>query len=334
MSRCIYCLDPLVPKKAGESPKNPSLEHVVPWSLGGSNACATEEACCECNGKLGETVDSNCINQSIVSTYRHEFGIVGHGGTIPDIVLNVRSLDTNEPGLITIPYNGDISIEHKPVVIRQPKRNSEQILVAGSRKQVRNIMEGIEAKARKRGDRVTDTAGEEIDIDTAIASAIAEISTQYRIDWDYEMPPIWRELVKVAFGFGHLTLGWRWTESQRAEAMRRVARGIGDWRELEALIEGIRPEIRSILPPAENGRTTDHLICLMVLEKPIIVVSLFGSQLLSIAVRLDVDTDMLIEGLVETGRQMVTIDPRTRRSKWVGTQELVAYFETNRRTDS
>lgn len=331
MSHCIYCLDPLVPKKAGESLKNPSIEHVVPWSLGGSNACATEEACRECNGKLGETVDSDCINQSIVMTYRHQFGIAGHGGTIPDIVLNVRSLDTNELALLTIPYSGSVSIEHKPVVIRQSEQNSKRVRVTGSRKQVRDIIEGITAKARKRGAMVTDTSGEEVDIETAIATAVAKISTRYQIDWDYEMPLIWRELVKVAFGFGHLALGWRWTRSRRAEAMRRVARSLGDLHELEALIQRVRPEIRSILPPAEKGRTTDHLICLMVLEEPIIIVSLFGSPWLSIGVRLDVDRDMLTNGLVENGRQMVTIDPRTRRSKWVGVQEFVAHFEANQR---
>jgi hypothetical protein len=331
MSNCIYCLDPLVPKEAGESPKNPSLEHVVPWSLGGSNACATEEVCRECNSKLGETVDSDCINQSIVKTYRRQFGAAGHGGAIPDIVLKTRSIDNNEPGLLTIPHNGDIGVTHKPVVIRQLDQGSEQVFVAGTREQVRQIMEGITAKAARRGERVTDTSGEDVDLETSIAAATAEISSRYRVEWEYEMPAIWRELVKVAFGFAHLTLGWRWTGSHRAEKIRRVARGIGDIGELEALIQQVQPEIRSILPPAENSRTTDHLICLMAAAEPMIIVSLFGSPLLSIAVRLDADLDMIADGLLDSGRQMVTIDPRTRRSKWVGVQEFAAHIIRNMR---
>lgn len=97
MTICIYCKDTLVPKGDTPDPKNPSLEHIVPWVLGGSNGCATSEVCTDCNSVLGRTVDSNCINHTLVAMLRQQFGISSYSGNVPDVVLDVRSTNGNEP---------------------------------------------------------------------------------------------------------------------------------------------------------------------------------------------------------------------------------------------
>lgn len=84
MTLCIYCQEPLVPKGPTPHPKNSSLEHIVPLAMGGSDGCATKDACRDCNSVLGHTVDSGCINHPLVTTLRQQFGIASHSGNVPD----------------------------------------------------------------------------------------------------------------------------------------------------------------------------------------------------------------------------------------------------------
>lgn len=262
MSRCIYCLDPLVPKAAGDGPKNPSLEHVVPWALGGSNGCATDEVCRECNSTLGDSVDAACINQSIVMMTRHQFGIAGQSGTLPDLVMPTRSMETNEPGRMIFPPQEAVTVKHEPVVIREPMTDAEKVFVAGSRDDVGRILRGMANKAKARGQRLINPDGSELDIDAVVASAEAEVSTTYHVPTTVDLTGIRRELAKIAFGFLHLVLGWEWTGSPASEPLRRVARGVSSADEVDAAMMSVSNGFRGLLPLA-HAQPTDHVIALM-----------------------------------------------------------------------
>lgn len=325
----MYCQEPLVPKGPTPHPKNPSLEHIVPWALGGSDGCATNDSCTVCNSDLGSTVDAACINEPMVAMLRQQLGIASYSGVVPDVVLEVRSTDGNEPARMIIPPAGEVIFKHEPVVIRQNESVGERVLVVGTESDVNRIVGGMVNKAAKSGKSLTDSAtGKPLDVAGSIAASPRERFDEYMASVPAAreaLIPIHRAIVKIAFGFGHLILGAAWSGSRRADAMRAVARGFGGDKDVDAFVSGISPDVRSILPMGA-AKPTDHLLLLMIGQEPQVVVSLFGQQLMTAAVRLDVDLKTLEAGLVASGRIMATIDPQSRRTTWVGLAEYTSHL--------
>ncbi len=243
MARCVYCLQTLVPKEERESPLNPSLEHFIPWSLGGSNDFATMDVCTECNSTLGDSVDAATINQPLLAMMRQSFGITGYSGKVPDVVLPMRSMDTNEPGRMTIPPTGDVDYQHNPVVLRQPHALGEELLVAGSEEDVLRILQGIAGKEAKRGGRLVDqSSGQTIDLEGTIANAGRETTNLYRAQMMVSLPSIYRTMTKAAYGLAHHMFGWRWTGSDDAAGLRDAARGLTSDDAVVAMMQGIKVE--------------------------------------------------------------------------------------------
>jgi HNH endonuclease len=329
MTLCIYCKEPLVPKGPTPDPKNPSLEHIVPFALGGSDGCSTTDACKECNSDLGHTVDSACINHTLVKTLRQQFGIASYSGNVPDVAFGVRSSTGNEPARMIIPPEGEVTFKHEPVVLRQDHPLGEEVLVVGTEDDVSRIVNGMAAKAAKSGKMLIDPAtGKPMDVAASIAAAPRDPFDEYRLpvpNGREELIPIHRQIVKIAFGFSHLVLGPAWSGSPDANAMRAVARGLGGDSDVDALVIGIDANVRTILPMG-SAKPTDHLLVLMLAQEPLVVVSLFGEPLMTAAVRLDADRDILEEGLATSDRLMATIDPQTRQTTWVGLVDVVAHI--------
>src|SRR4051812_6235028 len=153
MSRCIYCTKELIPRDVSIDPLNPSLEHIIPYSLGGSDSLATRDACVRCNGTLGDSVDADFINQPYIVTLRQTHSLRGHGGTVPSLELPATSTIGNEAATMIRPHDAPATFKHKPIVIRQEESFGEQVLVVGDHAQVTGIVSGIAAKAKKRGER-------------------------------------------------------------------------------------------------------------------------------------------------------------------------------------
>ncbi|RUN76502.1 hypothetical protein EJC47_11060 [Sphingomonas sp. TF3] len=327
MARCVYCLHTLVPKDERESPLNPSLEHFIPWSLGGSNGFATMDACTECNSTLGDTVDAATINQPLLAMIRQQFGITGYSGNVPDVVMPMRSMDTNEPGRMTIPPVGEVEYHHKPVVVRQPHALGEELLVVGSEDDVRKIVQGIADKEAKRGRRLVDpSSGQTIDLDDSIASAEREITDLYRARTVISLPPIYRTMAKAAYGLAHHMFGWRWTGSYDAASLRDAARGLTSDDDVVAMMQGIRTEFRDKLPlPA--GQQDHHVVAFVPGASPSIFVSLFGEALFTALIPVTVSDEATELGICENNRAMVAIDPRSRAATWTDFLTYVQHLQ-------
>lgn len=317
MTRCIYCLKDIVPRDVAIGLLNPSLEHIIPYSLGGSDGFATNDAHVGCNGVLGETIDSDCINQPYIVILRQRFGISGRNGSVPDLVLPAISSNGNEPATMTIPHGQGASFKHEPIVIRQAETFGEQVLVVGNDGQVTKIVSGMAAKAKKRGGRVIDReTGIELDIAASVAASPREFHNEYNLNFSIEMTSFHREIVKIAYGFAHLVLGWRWTNSHHSRKLRAVAKGAGSRADLDAVITLVDPKIREALPMGLAG-PDDHFVALLPLGKEAqIVVSLFSHAPLSAGVRISIDPDILEAGFVEYNRALAVIDHQTRRTTW------------------
>lgn len=335
MNRCIYCTKPLIPREAKDDRLNPSLEHIIPYSLGGSDGFATRDACVGCNGTLGDTVDADCINQPYIVIHRQTHAIKGYSGSVPPLELPARSTAGNEPATMILPHQTPATFKHKPVVIRQDETSSERILVAGDEAQVTGIVSGIVAKAKKRGERVLDVAtGLPLDIAASIAAAERETFGKYKVEMVISLDALHRELIKIAFGFAHLVLGWQWTGSPYARRMRLVARGAGTSTDIERLARQANPQIRSKLPMGCAG-PTDHFVSLLPLGSETgIVVSLFNDPLLTAFVDVDVDPQLLEAGIAANDRLMAVVNHQSRKTQWIGLLEFTNHLTAVRRSGS
>lgn len=317
MARCVYCLQTLVSKEELESSLNPSLEHFIPWSLGGSNGFATIDACTECNSTLGDSVDAATINQPLLAMIRQQFGIAGYSGNVPDVIMPMRSMDTNEPGRMSIPPTGDVKYHHNPVVVRQPHALGEELFVAGSEGDVRKILQGVVAKEAKRGRRlVAPSSGQTIDLEDSIANAERETTNLYRVQTTVSLPPIYRTMTKAAYGLAHQMFGWRWTGSGDAASLRDAARGLTSDDDVVAMMQGIRLEFRDMLPLCA-GQQDHHVVAFLPGASPSVFVSMFGEALFTALIPITVSDQALELGISENNRAMVVIDPRSRTTNWI-----------------
>ncbi len=327
MARCVYCLQTLVPKEERESPLNPSVEHFIPWSLGGSNGFATMDACTECNSTLGDSVDAATINQPLLAMIRQQFGITGYSGNVPDVVMPMRSMDTNEPGRMTIPPAGEIEYHHNPVVVRQPHALGEELFVAGSEEDVRKIVQGIAGKEAKRGRRLVDpSSGQTIALDDAIANAERETTDLYRARTVVSLPPIYRTITKAAYGLAHHMFGWRWTGSDDAAGLRDAARGLTSDDDVVAMMRGIKVEFRDKLPLCA-GQQDHHVVAFLPGASPSVFVSLFGEALFTALIPMTVSDQAMELGISENNRAMVAIDPRSRTATWIDFPTYVMHLQ-------
>lgn len=327
MACCVYCLQTLVPKEERESPLNPSLEHFIPWSLGGSNGFATMDACTECNSTLGDSVDAATINQPLLAMIRQQFGISGYSGNVPDVVMPMRSMDTNEPGRMTIPPAGEVEYHHNPVVIRQPHALGEELFVAGSEEDVSKIVQGITVKEAKRGRRLVDlSSGQTIDLEDSIANAERETTNLYLAQTVISLPPIYRTMTKAAYGLAHQMFGWRWTGSEDAASLRDAARGLTRDDDVVAMMQGIKLEFLDRLPLC-SGQQDHHIVAFLPGPSPSIFVSLFGEALFTALIPMTVSRQAMELGISENNRAMVAIDPRSRMASWIDFPTYVVHLQ-------
>ncbi len=257
---------------------------------------------------------------------RQKFGMPGYSGKIPELVLPASSMQTGTAFEMRIPHVGDI-IYHAPpqVTSSMDDDGNERFSVRGTRKQVEAIVRSKQAKAKRQGRRMLNPDGSALtSIEDSIAAAVPEDTTEFKARFTYNEIPVWRGLIKIAFNFAHVILGDQWTFSQQAEPLRNAALGRSDNESVAALVSGIRIEIRDLLLRDERDKPTRHLIAIMPGEQSRIIVSLAGEELLTVAVRIDVTTRQLEDGLMASNRMMVSTLPKGGNPTWGSLADFAA----------
>jgi HNH endonuclease len=327
LQRCIYCKEIMLAEgEAGDTQLRPSREHVIPSALGGPDALCTFDVCSGCNSNLGKTTDGEIMREDIVTIVRQKFGMPGYSGKIPELVMPTWSVQTGTAFEMRIPDVGDV-IYHAPpqVTSSTDDDGSERFSVRGTRKQVEAIVRSKYAKAKRQGRRMLNPDGSALtSIEEGIAAAVPEETTEFKARFTYNEIPVWRGLIKIAFNFAHVVLGDQWTFSQQAEPLRNAALGRGDNESVAALVSGIRIEIHDLLLRDERDKPTRHLIAIMPGEESRIVVSLAGEELLTVAVRIDVTTRQLEDGLMASNRMMVSTLPKGGNTTWMSLADFTA----------
>ncbi len=312
--------------EAGDASLRPSREHVIPSALGGPDALCTFDVCSGCNGKLGETTDGDLMRENIVAIVRQKFGMPGYSGKIPDVVMPASSAQTGTAFEMRIPHAGDVVYHAPPQVTSTTEDNGkERFSVYGSREQVEAIVRGKKAKIERQGRRMLNPDGSVLtSIEESIAAAVSDKTTEFKAEFSYNQTAVWRGLIKIAFNFAHIVLGDQWTFSPRAEPLRDAALGRGDDKSVAALVSGIRIGIRDLMLRDEQERPTRHLIAIMPGDESMIVVSLAGEELLTVAVRIDATAQQREDGLTASNRMIVTTLPKGGDMRWMNVADFTA----------
>lgn len=89
-----------------------SDEHVIPEAIGGYYHIYN--VCKDCNSKLGDHVDNLLLNHWFIKAARHEKGLKGYKGYIPNPLVGEGSLPTGEKVRVEQDNDGKMSIRFIP----------------------------------------------------------------------------------------------------------------------------------------------------------------------------------------------------------------------------
>ena len=258
-----------------------SIEHVIPYGLGGSDDL-TISTCDKSNNDLGSEVDAPFMESFPVRAKRFFLGLESNKGNAPTLDLGgIGWIDGKE-----VPISYVISSETKELKIAKPNiiktandDGTEHWQVSGDPAQAREILEGKLRKQLALGKTITFEDGSLLrleDLDRIFAERTKTVinpSVLGTIQHDY-LDYI-RFFSKLALAMGHLHLGESFSRSitgdrlrqnLKAQTMEDVVHPGHIWPEIE-LVQGVLKMIE---------KEKHHTLVVMEGEVPVLLVSLFG----------------------------------------------------------
>lgn len=259
-----------------------SIEHVVPYDLGGSDKL-TIITCKKSNNDLGSTVDAPFSNFFPVQSKRFFLRLESTKGNSPRLDLGGTSLIDGKEVAISYVISGDrkeLKIAKPQIVKTSTPNGNEHWQVSGDPAKVREIIEGKLRKQISLGKTMTLQDGSILraeDLDKVFAENVKitpNPSVLKTIQSDYYLRSI-RFFSKLALAIGHLHLGETFSRSPIGDSLRRHMK-------IEKLEEtrrhgAIWPETAAVKPMVQIIAKEDHhVLAIMDGEPPVLLVSLFG----------------------------------------------------------
>lgn len=258
-----------------------SIEHVIPYGLGGTD-CLTIITCDKSNNDLGSEVDAPFMESFPVSAKRFFLGLESNKGNTPTLDLGGTGWIDGKEVPISYVISGEMKELKiaKPSVIKTAKGDgSEHWQVSGDPEQARKILEGKLRKQIALGKTVTLEDGSLLrleDLDRIFAertTTVVNPSVLKTIQHDYLV--FIRFFSKLALAMGHLHFGEpfsrsatgdRLRQNMKAQTMEDVTLPGHIWPEIE-LVQGILSKI---------AKEEHHTLVIVEGEVPALLVSLFG----------------------------------------------------------
>lgn len=281
MNKCIYTYAPLN-SNTPQDDLTETLEHIVPYALGGSNSFSLKNCSKKENNELGKRVDAPFLALLIVGMLRHKYGIQSYSKTVPDIRLPATCVELNKPCSVIFEYGGEVKIDFGIDV--GGGLDEGRFSISGGEDRVKQVFEGVLKKAMKRGMEVKSQALTPLKtFSDALAVSSIEKGISYNINLDLNREnfyiPWTRAILKMCLGLGAKCLGEGWEFSQSSDRFRRA---LIDGTDIDDSL-GIRGDTMCRLPPeisnliaCESGK---HTLAVLPHEKNMIaVISLFGGE--------------------------------------------------------
>jgi|GEM_PF-1957505 len=194
-----------------------SDEHIIPYSLGGSNQLVVRDVSRKGNNDAGSSADALLINSWFISQERWRLKLKSKNGVIPPIEFE-GTIDVNGrtvKATYSIDHNSRIELVTIPEV--DCNWTTGKINVNCDPKQLNEILMNISKKATKKGltlskDQLKSQTGEVIRIENP------EMKMQLTFDTLAFVPGF----LKMALATGHRLLGYKWSQSTEADLIRNA----------------------------------------------------------------------------------------------------------------
>lgn len=246
-----------------------TIEHVIPYGLGGSNQFAIQ-VCQKINNDVGSEIDAPF--QKILPVAYERF------------IRNLKSYSGEEPSIL---FRGTTTISGRTIRIEYEITQSEKNLVMtpsihkektkeGLRYNVQTTPDQFDRMLRdmeRKGMKLLDDSGNvitrsELLARTPVQNSVPEISCHWNAEeWSVAAK---REFIKIALGTAHFFMGERYSRSEGAERLRKALYAPED--ELRSI------PIRGSIWPSNPRRTCPFFIaalpqtnisfCYFMLRKP------------------------------------------------------------------
>lgn len=194
-----------------------SLEHIIPFALGGTGQFGTKDVSAIANSRVGTIADAPLINHPLVTIERWRLKIPGQSGRIPGIefrgTIDIEGSPVSARYLIN--HDGTVELTTLPDVRSDWANRTFQ--VSCDPMDLQGILENIIDKGKKKGLAVSlDAIRTESVRNTRIERP--ELSTQMSMGL-FDLVP---GFTKMALGTGHFLFGESWSQGHDADLLRAV----------------------------------------------------------------------------------------------------------------
>ncbi len=285
MSKCIYKKFDLNINSSEDS-NSRSVEHIIPWSIGGSNGLTTDDASKSANNELGSEVDAPFANTLPIAIMRNRLQIKSQNGNVPPIVWHGTSPDGFK-GTMTISPDGSVDVSIDAAVDRPNKGETGPTIISGPREKIEPILTGMLKGIKKRSEVAYSQEGKLLaSLNDFWDSSEQKLVDRINFKVKYFDKIAWtRGMLKIALASGHKLLGPEWTFGSDADLLRQtIMNSDENWpTTLRGFIAGeLDRNLRLALGKTKDVRDTyQHTVSVLPANRSgngIIAISLFGGN--------------------------------------------------------
>jgi hypothetical protein len=251
-----------------------SLEHIVPYSIGGTGDFGTRDVSVLGNREVGSIVDSLLVNHPFLTVDRWRLQIKSQAGIIPGIEFP-GTIDIDGHTLrVEYTVNPDGSCDLRTLPTVKSDWSAGSFSINCDPRDLPRILADLEKKGGKKG------------IPVNAQTIKIQSSRQVRV----ENPTISHDLVvplfdlmpgfvKMALGTGHLVFGEAWSRGPEADLMRAVINERDPEKRKQVPIHGqVWPYSGNLAPLKQSFQVSEdvHVLAVINNRPPVFYALLFG----------------------------------------------------------
>jgi hypothetical protein len=335
MERCLYTYVELNHNPQADD-KTASLEHIIPYALGGCDLFSIPYCSKKANNDFGRDIDAPFIALPVTGLKRHALGLKSYARIVPDIVFKGDCPELQRSCNIIFPYQGAAYADFGIDV--QGSIDIGQITFSGSKDRLRAAVESLIKKATRKGLAVLSQQLESIATFDEMVEAATKATGEtlhFRMNFgrDAFFVPWSKGIIKIAFGLGAFSLGSTWAFSPEADILRSClicdAASFPNKSLRGTTLGRIPPEIARMID-VQPGRHT--LAVLPHEDEMVAFISLFGGEMFDAIIHLGngpANIKKVNDQLPATWKCVFHIDPKTRGFTCETISEVNARFSTD-----